>query len=127
MFIRLVLRRKITSRFTSVLLVIHNDPSEDGRLRLFRPAAGVKEDRGDIPAGGKVVGTNTYHPRASKLPRVMIDGPFGSASDRGSPLKFSAYDPRGFAHERIPPLLMPKDIVRNETIWMHLCRGVLTR
>lgn len=33
-----------------------------------------------------------------------------------SPLKLSAYGPRGFAPERIPPLLMPKDIVRIERI-----------
>ena len=44
------------------------------------PADGVK-DRGDIPAGGRVVGTNTDHPRVTNLPRVMIDGPFGSASE----------------------------------------------
>lgn len=41
----------------------------------------VKEDKGDIPAGGKVVGTNTNHPKVVNLPRVMIDGPFGSASE----------------------------------------------
>jgi len=45
------------------------------------PADGVKEPKGDIPAGGKVVGTNTNHPRVANLPRVMIDGPFGSASE----------------------------------------------
>ena len=41
----------------------------------------AKEDKGDIPAGGKVVGTNINHPRVSTLPRVMVDGPFGSASE----------------------------------------------
>ena len=45
------------------------------------PADGVKEDKGDIPVGGKVVGTNTNHPKVPNLPRVMIDGPFGSASE----------------------------------------------
>jgi NADPH oxidase 2 len=44
------------------------------------PADGVKYDR-DIPAGGKVIGTNTNHPRVTTLPRVMVDGPFGSASE----------------------------------------------
>ena len=37
-------------------------------------------DRGDIAAGGKVVGTSTNYPKVTNLPRVMIDGPFGSAS-----------------------------------------------
>ena len=40
-----------------------------------------KEDKEDIPAGGKVVGTNTNHPKVPNLPRVMVDGPFGSASE----------------------------------------------
>lgn len=44
-----------------------------------------------------------------------------------NPLKLSAYGPRSFEHERIPPLLMPKDIVRIETIWMCPCQGVLAR
>ena len=38
-------------------------------------------DKGDIPAGGKIVGTSTNHPKVTNLPRVMIDGPFGSASE----------------------------------------------
>ena len=45
------------------------------------PANGVKDDGGNIPAGGKVIGTNTNHPRVPNLPRVMVDGPFGSASE----------------------------------------------
>jgi NADPH oxidase len=49
---------------------------------------GAKEDKGDMPAGGKVVGTNINHPRVSTLPRVMVDGPFGSASEDF--LKFEA-------------------------------------
>ena len=40
-----------------------------------------KEEKEDIPAGGKVVGTSTNHPRVPNLPRVMVDGPFGSASE----------------------------------------------
>jgi NADPH oxidase len=35
-------------------------------------------DKG-APAGGKVIGTNTNINRT--LPRVMVDGPFGSASE----------------------------------------------
>ena len=47
------------------------------------PPDGVKEDKlgGDILVGGKVVGTNTNHPRVTNLPRVMMNGSFGSASD----------------------------------------------
>ncbi|KAF8812829.1 NADPH oxidase B [Phlegmacium glaucopus] len=40
-----------------------------------------KGGKGDVPAGGKVVGTNTNHPKVAALPRVMVDGPFGSASE----------------------------------------------
>jgi predicted ferric reductase len=39
-----------------------------------------KGSKGDIPAGGKVVGMNT-NPKVPNLPRVMVDGPFGSASE----------------------------------------------
>lgn len=47
-----------------------------------RGGKGDKDDKGgDIPAGGKVVGTNINHPRVPTLPRVMVDGPFGSASE----------------------------------------------
>ncbi|KAJ8519114.1 hypothetical protein ONZ45_g3935 [Pleurotus djamor] len=35
----------------------------------------------DKAAGGKVVGTNTNPPINRTLPRVMVDGPFGSASE----------------------------------------------
>ena len=28
-----------------------------------------------------MVGTSTNHPKVANLPRVMIDGPFGSASE----------------------------------------------
>ena len=45
------------------------------------PADGAKEDIGDIPAGGMIVGTDTNHPRVTSLPCVMVDGPFGSASE----------------------------------------------
>lgn len=37
--------------------------------------------KGETPVGGKVVGTNTNPPINRTLPRVMIDGPFGSASE----------------------------------------------
>jgi len=37
------------------------------------------KDKGAAPAGGKVIGTNTSINRT--LPRVMVDGPFGSASE----------------------------------------------
>ena len=47
--------------------------------------------------------------------------------NRGGFLDLSACGPRGFAHEHIPPLLMPKDTMKIEMIWMQLCRGVLTR
>ena len=45
------------------------------------PVDGVKGEKGDIPVGGMVVGTNTNHPGIPNLPRVMVDGPFGSASE----------------------------------------------
>lgn len=32
-------------------------------------------------AGGKVIGTNYNPPLNATLPRVMVDGPFGSASE----------------------------------------------
>ncbi|KIK07073.1 hypothetical protein K443DRAFT_673646 [Laccaria amethystina LaAM-08-1] len=35
----------------------------------------------ETPAGGKVVGTNVNPPVNRLLPRVMVDGPFGSASE----------------------------------------------
>jgi NADPH oxidase len=41
----------------------------------------TKEGKEDIPAGGKVVGTNADYFKISTLPRVMVDGPFGSASE----------------------------------------------
>lgn len=37
--------------------------------------------KGDAPAGGKVVGTVNNPPINRTLPRVMVDGPFGSASE----------------------------------------------
>jgi NAD(P)H-flavin reductase len=39
------------------------------------------EKGGNAPAGGKVVGTDTNPPLNRVLPRVMVDGPFGSASE----------------------------------------------
>ncbi|KAG5641082.1 hypothetical protein DXG03_006054 [Asterophora parasitica] len=40
-----------------------------------------KSEKGDAPAGGKVVGTVANPPINRTLPRVMVDGPFGSASE----------------------------------------------
>ena len=45
------------------------------------PQKGDKGGKGEPPAGGKVVGTNTNPPLNRALPRVMVDGPFGSASE----------------------------------------------
>jgi len=42
---------------------------------------GDEVEKEEIFAGGKVVGTNTNHPKVPNLPRVMVDGPFGSASE----------------------------------------------
>ena len=44
-------------------------------------ADGDMGEKEEIPAGGKVVGTYTNHPKVPNLPRVMVDGPFGSASE----------------------------------------------
>jgi NADPH oxidase len=38
-------------------------------------------DKPESPVGGKVVGTSTNPPLNRALPRVMVDGPFGSASE----------------------------------------------
>lgn len=40
-----------------------------------------KSDGGEKDPGGKVVGTSTNPPLNRVLPRVMVDGPFGSASE----------------------------------------------
>ncbi len=47
------------------------------------PQKGERGDKskGDLPAGGKVVGTRANPPMNRTLPRVMVDGPFGSASE----------------------------------------------
>ncbi|KDR77165.1 hypothetical protein GALMADRAFT_139180 [Galerina marginata CBS 339.88] len=47
------------------------------------PQKGEKaiSEKGDTPAGGKVIGTNVNPPLNRTLPRVMVDGPFGSASE----------------------------------------------
>ena len=44
-------------------------------------AGSDKVDNGDIPARGKVVGSDVNNPEVPNLPRVMVDGPFGSASE----------------------------------------------
>jgi len=41
----------------------------------------TKGSKGDAPSGGKVVGTVSNPPLNRTLPRVMVDGPFGSASE----------------------------------------------
>ncbi|KAI9449064.1 NADPH oxidase [Lactarius psammicola] len=40
-----------------------------------------KSNKGEKDPGGKVVGTSTNPPLNRVLPRVMVDGPFGSASE----------------------------------------------
>ena len=40
-----------------------------------------KGGKGEKELGGKVVGTSTNPPLNRVLPRVMVDGPFGSASE----------------------------------------------
>lgn len=42
---------------------------------------GDKGEKGEKDPGGKVVGTSTNLPMNRVLPRVMVDGPFGSASE----------------------------------------------
>ncbi|KAL1709538.1 ferric reductase NAD binding domain-containing protein [Schizophyllum commune] len=46
-----------------------------------------KKGRGDTPVTGKLIGTDTAPPLNKALPRVMVDGPFGSASE-----DFSKYE-----------------------------------
>jgi hypothetical protein len=45
------------------------------------PEKGAKGEKAAPPAGGKVVGTAANPPINRVLPRVMVDGPFGSASE----------------------------------------------
>lgn len=40
-----------------------------------------KSSKGGKDGGGKLVGTNDNPPLNVTLPRVMVDGPFGSASE----------------------------------------------
>jgi len=40
-----------------------------------------KESKDVDSSGGKVIGTNTNPPVNRVLPRIMVDGPFGSASE----------------------------------------------
>lgn len=46
----------------------------------FSKGKGDKGEKKDT-AGGRVIGTNTNPPLDVTLPRVMVDGPFGSASE----------------------------------------------
>jgi len=47
----------------------------------FDTKSGERSERGEKGAGGKVVGTSENPPLNRILPRVMVDGPFGSASE----------------------------------------------
>jgi len=46
----------------------------------FDTKSGEKSEKGEKD-GGKVVGTSANPPLSRVLPRVMVDGPFGSASE----------------------------------------------
>jgi predicted ferric reductase len=39
------------------------------------------DEKNDAPLGGIVIGTNSNPPLNRTLPRIMVDGPFGSASE----------------------------------------------
>ncbi|KAH9987187.1 NADPH oxidase [Russula vinacea] len=47
----------------------------------FDKKSGEKSEKGEKGAGGKVVGTDVTPPVNRILPRIMVDGPFGSASE----------------------------------------------
>jgi len=47
----------------------------------FDKKGGEKGEKGEKDAGGKVVGTTVNPPLNRVLPRIMVDGPFGSASE----------------------------------------------
>ena len=47
----------------------------------FDKKGGGKGEKGEKDASGKVVGTNVNPPLNRVLPRIMVDGPFGSASE----------------------------------------------
>jgi len=51
-------------------------------MRLGAMKDDQKDDqKNDAPAGGKVIATKSNPPLNRTLPRVMVDGPFGSASE----------------------------------------------
>ncbi|KAH9981583.1 NADPH oxidase isoform 2 [Russula compacta] len=47
----------------------------------FGKKSGAKGEKGEMDVGGKVIGTDLNPPLNRILPRVMVDGPFGSASE----------------------------------------------
>jgi len=47
----------------------------------FDKKGGEKREKGEKDAGGEVVGTNVIPSLNRILPRIMVDGPFGSASE----------------------------------------------
>lgn len=47
----------------------------------FDKKGGEKGEKGEKDSGGKVVSTNVSPPLNRVLPRIMVDGPFGSASE----------------------------------------------
>ena len=47
----------------------------------FGKKSGGKGEKGEKDVGGKVIGTDVNPPLNRILPRVMVDGPFGSASE----------------------------------------------
>jgi len=65
---------RVAGDFTSALaLAVGCDFDTKGRKE--------KGDEKGTPAGGMVIGTSTNPPINRVLPRVMVDGPFGSASE----------------------------------------------
>jgi len=80
--------------FSFILILCRSAPEEDyisvhirvagDFTRDFAKALGCdfdKKDKDEKDPGGKVVGTSTNPPLNRVLPRIMVDGPFGSASE----------------------------------------------
>jgi NADPH oxidase 2 len=47
----------------------------------FDKTSGEKNEKGEKGAGGRIVGTDVTPTVNRILPRIMVDGPFGSASE----------------------------------------------
>lgn len=47
----------------------------------FDKKSGERGEKGEKETSGRVIGTNVNPPLNRVLPRVMVDGPFGSASE----------------------------------------------